>query len=62
MDNPTVALSLLRPVYCIVCDKAKALGVQFAEDADEVTIKRAVVDAKLKDAARAGVVTGVLKV
>lgn len=38
--------------YAIVCDKAKSLGVQFAEDADEVTIKRAVVDAKLKDAAK----------
>lgn len=38
--------------YSIVCDKAKALGVQFAEDADEATVKRAVVDAKLKDAAK----------
>ena len=38
--------------YAIVCDKAKAMGVQFAEDADEASIKRAVVDAKLKDAAK----------
>ena len=38
--------------YSIVCDKAKALGVQFAQDADEVAIRRAVVDAKLGDAAK----------
>lgn len=38
--------------YALTCDKAKALGVQFAEDADEATIKRAVVDAKLGDRAK----------
>lgn len=38
--------------YAIVCDKAKALGVQIAQDADEAAIRRAVVDAKLGDAAK----------
>lgn len=38
--------------YAITCDKAKALGVQFAQDADEATIKRAVVDAKLGERAK----------
>lgn len=39
-------------VYAGVCDKAKALGVTFAEDADTNTIMRAVVDAKMGDAAK----------
>lgn len=38
--------------YATVCDKAKALGVQFAEDADSEAIMKAVVNAKLGDAAK----------
>lgn len=38
--------------YAAVCDKAKALGVTFAEDADADAIKAAVVNAKLGDAAK----------
>lgn len=38
--------------YALVCDKAKALGVQFAEDADASAIMKAVVDAKMGDAAK----------
>ncbi|WP_241557388.1 DUF2213 domain-containing protein [Croceibacterium ferulae] len=38
--------------YAVVCDKAKAMGVQFAEDADADTIKAAVVTAKLGDLAK----------
>lgn len=38
--------------YAAVCDKAKALGVQFAEDADSDAIMKAVVHAKLGDAAK----------
>lgn len=40
--------------YALVCDKAKALGVQFAEDADADAdaIMKAVVDAKMGDAAK----------
>lgn len=38
--------------YAQVCDKAKALGVQFAEDADSDAIMKAVVDAKMGDAAK----------
>lgn len=39
-------------VYAGVCDKAKALNVTFAEDADADAIMRAVVDAKMGDAAK----------
>lgn len=38
--------------YAQVCDKAKALKVEFAEDADAETIKKAVVDAKMGDTAK----------
>lgn len=38
--------------YALVCDKAKALGVQFAEDASADTIMKAVVDAKMGDLAK----------
>ena len=38
--------------YSQTCDKAKALGVQFAEDADSDAIMKAVVDAKMGDAAK----------
>lgn len=38
--------------YAGVCDKAKALGVAFAEDADAEAIQKAVVTAKLGDAAK----------
>jgi hypothetical protein len=38
--------------YAMVCDKAKALGVTFAEDADASAIMKAVVDAKMGDAAK----------
>jgi hypothetical protein len=38
--------------YALVCDKAKVLGVQFAEDADADAIMKAVVDAKMGDAAK----------
>lgn len=38
--------------YALVCDKAKALGVQFAQDADSDAIMKAVVDAKLGDVAK----------
>jgi hypothetical protein len=37
--------------YSLVCDKAKALDVEFAEDADADAIMKAVVDAKMGDAA-----------
>lgn len=39
-------------VYADVCGKAKALGVTFAEDADTDTVKKAVVLAKMGDAAK----------
>lgn len=39
-------------VYAGICDKAKALGVQFAEDADSDAIMAAVVSAKMGDAAK----------
>ena len=38
--------------YALVCDKAKALEVKFAEDADIGTIMKAVVDAKMGDTAK----------
>lgn len=38
--------------YALVCDKARALGVQFAEDADSDAVMKAVVDAKMGDAAK----------
>ncbi len=38
--------------YAQVCDKAKALGVTFAQDADADAIMRAVVDAKMGDDAK----------
>ena len=38
--------------YAQVCDKAKALGVTFADDADSDAIMKAVVDAKMGDAAK----------
>lgn len=38
--------------YALVCDKAKALGVEFADDADADAIMKAVVDAKMGDAAK----------
>lgn len=38
--------------YAAVCDKAKALGVTFAEDADAEAIQKAVVSAKLGDVAK----------
>jgi uncharacterized protein len=38
--------------YADVCGKAKALGVTFAEDADLDAVKKAVVDAKMGDAAK----------
>jgi hypothetical protein len=38
--------------YAIVCDKAKALQVTFSEDADASAIMKAVVDAKMGDAAK----------
>lgn len=38
--------------YAGVCGKAKALGVTFAEDADSEAIMKAVVDAKMGDAAK----------
>lgn len=38
--------------YAGVCDKAKALGVAFAEDADAEAIQKAVVTAKLGDVAK----------
>jgi len=38
--------------YANVCGKAKAVGVTFAEDADSDTIMKAVVDAKMGDAAK----------
>lgn len=38
--------------YAGVCGKAKALGVTFAEDADSDVIMKAVVDAKMGDAAK----------
>lgn len=39
--------------YAAVCDKATALGVKFADDADADAIMKAVVDAKMGDAAKA---------
>lgn len=39
--------------YTAICDKAKALKVTFAEDADAETIMKAVVDAQMGDAAKA---------
>lgn len=38
--------------YALVCDKAKALGVTFAEDADASAIMKAVVEAKMGDTAK----------
>lgn len=38
--------------YADVCDKAKALGVAVAADADIAAVKKAVVDAKMGDAAK----------
>lgn len=38
--------------YAVVCDKARALGVTFAEDADSDAVMKAVVDAKMGDAAK----------
>lgn len=38
--------------YALVCDKAKALEVKFAEDADAGAIMKAVVDAKMGDTAK----------
>lgn len=38
--------------YAAICDKAKALSVEFAEDADAETIMKAVVDAKMGDVAK----------
>lgn len=38
--------------YAAVCGKAKALGATFAEDADAEAIMKAVVDAKMGDAAK----------
>lgn len=38
--------------YAEVCDKAKALKVEFAEDADIDAIRKAVVDAKMGDTAK----------
>lgn len=38
--------------YALVCDKARALGVQFAEDADADAIMKAVVGAKMGDTAK----------
>lgn len=38
--------------YALVCDKAKALQVKFAEDADADAIMKAVVDAKMGDTAK----------
>lgn len=38
--------------YQAVVDKAKALGVEIADDADEASVMKAVVDAKLGDAAK----------
>lgn len=39
--------------YAAVCDKATALGVKFADDADADAIMKAVVDAKMGDVAKA---------
>ncbi|KQX18407.1 MULTISPECIES: DUF2213 domain-containing protein [unclassified Sphingomonas] len=51
--KPTAAqLRDAAKAYALVCDKAKALGVQFAEDADADAIMKAVVDAKMGDAAK----------
>lgn len=38
--------------YALVCDKARALKVEFAEDADASAIMKAVVDAKMGDGAK----------
>lgn len=38
--------------YALVADKAKAMGVTFADDADEGAIRKAVVQAKIGDAAK----------
>lgn len=38
--------------YAQTCDKAKALGVTVADDADEAAIRKAVVAAKIGDAAK----------
>jgi hypothetical protein len=38
--------------YSLICDKAKALEVTFAEDADADTIMKTVVDAKMGDTAK----------
>jgi uncharacterized protein len=38
--------------YALVCDKAKALGVKFADDADATDIMKAVVEAKMGDTAK----------
>ena len=58
--NQKVADSAITPAklrdaakaYAQVCDKAKALGVTFAEDADADAIMKAVVDAKMGDQAK----------
>lgn len=51
--KPTTAqLRDAAKAYALVCDKAKALGVQFAEDADSDAIMKTVVDAKMGDAAK----------
>lgn len=55
VEDAKVTPSQLRDaakVYAGVCDKAKALNVTFAEDADADAIMRAVVDAKMGDSAK----------
>lgn len=51
--KPTAAqLRDAAKAYAIIADKAKALGVQFAEDADSDAIMAATVSAKMGDAAK----------
>lgn len=55
LEDAKVSPAALRAAakdYAAVCDKAKALKVEFAEDADADAIMRAVVDAKMGDAAK----------
>lgn len=55
LDKSKITPAALRDAaksYADVMGKAKALGVTIAEDADELAIKRAVVDAKLGDDAK----------
>lgn len=55
LDKAKITPAALRDAaksYADVMGKAKALGVEIADDADELAIKRAVVDAKLGDDAK----------